>query len=41
MNKGVKELVDNWADYKKTLQSSEKGTEDYADAALKTKKALA
>lgn len=41
MNKGVKELVDNWADYKKVLQSSEKGTEDYADAALKTKKALA
>ena len=41
MNKGVKELVDNWADYKKVLQSSEKGTEDYADAALKTKEALA
>ena len=41
MNKGVQDLVDNWSDYKKTLKNSEKGTEDYANAALKTKKALA
>ena len=41
MNKGVQDLVDHWSDYKKTLKNSEKGTEDYANAALKTKKALA
>lgn len=41
MNKGVQDLVDNWSKYKDTLKKSEKGTEDYANAALKTKKALA
>lgn len=41
MNKGLKELVDNWDEYKKTLTSAQKGTQAYAEAALKTKEALA
>ena len=40
MNKGLQELVDNWDDYKNTLKTAQKGTQDYAEAALKTKKAL-
>ena len=41
MNKGLKELVDNWDEYKKTLTSAQKGTQAYAETALNTKKALA
>ena len=41
MNKGVKELTDNWETYKDTLKTAQKGTQDYAEAALKTKSALA
>ena len=41
MNKGLKDLVDNWDDYKKTLQSAQKGTQDYAETALKVKTTLA
>lgn len=41
MNKGLKELVDNWDEYKKTLTSAQKGTQAYAEAALKTKESLA
>lgn len=41
MNKGLKELTDNWDTYKKTLKSAQKGTQEYAEASLKTKQALA
>jgi hypothetical protein len=40
MNKGLQDLVDNWESYKNTLKTSQKGTQDYAEAALKTKDAL-
>ena len=40
MNKGLQDLVDNWEGYKNTLKTSQKGTQDYAEAALKTKDAL-
>ena len=41
MNKGLKELTDNWDTYKQTLKSAQKGTQEYAEASLKTKQALA
>lgn len=41
MNKGVKELTDNWETYKDTLKTAQKGTQDYAETALKVKEALA
>lgn len=41
MNKGIKELTDNWETYKDTLKTAQKGTQDYAETALKVKEALA
>ena len=32
LNKGVDKLTENWKDWKKTLQSSDKTTQDYAEA---------
>lgn len=40
MNKGVSELADNWADWKKILTGTDKDTEDYAKAVVDTEKAL-
>ena len=41
MNKGVSSLVDNWGDWKKQLKSSDKLTQDYADAIVDCTAAIA
>jgi hypothetical protein len=41
MNRGVSSLVDNWKTWKKALNSTDKLTEDYADAVVDCTKAIA
>ena len=41
MNKGVSSLVDNWKDWKKQLNATDKLTEDYAEAVVDCTKAIA
>jgi kynureninase len=41
MNRGVKSLVDNWDDWKKTLKSTNKDTLDWAKTAKECTKVVA
>ena len=39
-NKGVNKLTDNWEDWNKTLRSSDKTTQDYAEAVVGVQDAM-